>query len=206
MIFITSLATRGIDVSYYEGAISQASFNCLYNNGYRFMVIEAQIGSTFSDSALSDYSRAKAAGFQYVDFYIFPTTKKDGRSQVRETIQRLQNNGVMNGNMIWLDVENLDLFYPTQAQNRQFITEMLDEMSNMLGANRVGVYTNWYQWEDIVGWDWAGASSHQLWYPHYDDWQSFDDFQEFGGWSEPNIKQYAGDESECSTTVDRNFY
>ncbi|CAL6027029.1 Glycosyl_hydrolase family 25 protein [Hexamita inflata] len=116
------------------------------------------------------------------------------------------NAGVMTGNMIWLDIENIDLFYPTQAQNQQFIAAMLSEMSNMLGANRVGVYSNWNQWSQIVGSSWTGAQPHQLWYPHYDNWQSFDDFQPFGGWTRPSIKQYLGDNPECSTHVDRNFY
>ncbi|CAL6005844.1 Glycosyl_hydrolase family 25 protein [Hexamita inflata] len=201
-----TLQTRGFDVSYYQGAVSQDTFNCLHNNGYSFAIIQAQIGSTFNANAISDYQRAKAAGIQYIDFYIFPTTAKDARGQVRDTIQRLQNAGVMNGNMIWLDVESIDLFYPTYAQNQNYISAMLSEMSNMLGANRVGVYSNWVQWQSIVGNGWTGAQPHQIWYPHYDNWQSFADFQPFGGWTKPSIKQYQGDQNECGTALDRNFY
>ncbi|CAL5990487.1 Glycosyl_hydrolase family 25 protein [Hexamita inflata] len=201
-----TLQTKGFDLSYYQGAVTQATFTCLFNAGYRFGVIEAQIGTTFNGNAVQDYQRAKAAGFQYVDFYIFPTTKQDARTQVRNTIQKLQNAGVMNGNMVWLDVENINLFYPTQAQNQQFITEMLSEMSNILGSKRVGVYSNWVQWEAIVGKNWAGAQPHQIWYPHYDNAQTFSDFKAFGGWTKPSIKQYQGDVAECSTTIDRDFY
>ncbi|CAL5986176.1 Glycosyl_hydrolase family 25 protein [Hexamita inflata] len=208
MVFITfvSLQTLGFDLSYYQGAVTQDSMTCLYNSGYRFGIIEAQIGNTFNENAINDYNRAKNAGFKNVDFYIFPTTKQDARTQVRNTIQKLQNAGVMTGNMIWLDVENTDLFYPTQAQNQQFIADMLSEMSNMLGANRVGVYSNWVQWQAIVGQNWTGAQPHQLWYPHYDNWQSFDDFKPFGGWTNPSIKQYHNSVDECSTTIDRDFY
>ncbi|CAL6024979.1 Glycosyl_hydrolase family 25 protein [Hexamita inflata] len=205
-ILAAALNTKGFDLSYYQGAVSQATMNCLYANGYRFGVIEAQIGTTFNNNAIADYQRAKAAGIKNIDFYIFPTTQQDARSQVRNTIQKLQNAGVLSGNMVWLDVENINLFYPTYAQNQNFISAMLSEMSNMLGAKRVGVYSNWVQWQSIVGSNWAGAQPHQIWYPHYDNWQSFADFQPFGGWTKPSIKQYQGDVAECSTTIDRNFY
>ncbi|CAL6004056.1 Glycosyl_hydrolase family 25 protein [Hexamita inflata] len=206
VLLAITLQTKGFDVSYYQGAVTQATFNCLHNAGYQFAIIEAQIGTTFNANAVQDYQRAKAAGIKNVDFYIFPTTKQDAKTQVKNTIQKLQNAGVMSGNMVWLDVENINLFYPTQAQNQKFITDLLAEMSSILGAKRVGVYSNWVQWESIVGKGWTGAQPHQIWYPHYDNSQSFSDFKAFGGWTKPSIKQYQGDVSECSTTIDRNFY
>jgi hypothetical protein len=45
-----------------------------------------------------------------------------------------------------------------------------------------------------------------LWYAHYDNNPSFSDFTPFGCWSKPNIKQYAGDATECSFSVDKNWY
>ena len=43
-------------------------------------------------------------------------------------------------------------------------------------------------------------------YPHYDKDPSFKDFQVFGGWSKPSIKQFAGDETSCGIDVDYNYY
>ena len=110
----------------------------------------------------------------------------------------MKNNGVINGNMVWLDIESNDLFYSSCSDNQWYIGEMLDEMTNLLGHAGVGVYTNWNQWNDITC-GWTGASSYQLWYPHYDNWVSFDDFQAFGGWTKPNIKQYDDTTDICST-------
>ena len=36
-----------------------------------------------------------------------------------------------------------------------------------------------------------------LWYAHYDNKQSFEDYQEFGGWRTPSIKQFKGTSSVC---------
>ncbi|CAL6097590.1 Glycosyl_hydrolase family 25 protein [Hexamita inflata] len=88
---VFTLATLGFDVSYYQGAVSQDTFNCLVNNGYKLAIIQAQMGSTFNNNAISDYLRAKAAGIQQVDFYIYLTTSKDARGQVSDTIHRLIN-------------------------------------------------------------------------------------------------------------------
>lgn len=43
-------------------------------------------------------------------------------------------------------------------------------------------------------------------YAHYDNDPSFDDFSPFGGWSNPAMKQYAGDKNECGVGVDLNYY
>ena len=200
-----TLQTYGFDLSYYQGAVSQSSFSCLKSNGYNFAIFQAQIGSTISSYAPSDYKNAKNAGIQYIDFYIFPTTAKDPRAQVRDTINYLQGQGVLSGNMVWLDIESHDLFYSSCSDNQWYIGEMLSEMSNILGKNRVGVYTNWTQWNDITC-GWTGASSYQLWYPHYDNWASFGDFKNFGGWTSPNIKQFTGTTNICSTSIDKDFY
>ena len=207
MLGLLSLQTHGFDLSYYQGDVSQDTMNCLSNNGMNFAIFQAQIGSTVSPYAVTDYHRAKAAGINYVDFYVFPTMSKDPRYQARETISYLRDQGVLNGNMVWLDIENHDLFYASCGDNQWFVSEWLDEAANQMpnGRKGVGIYSNWVQWNDIMC-GWTGASSYDLWYPHYDNWESFGDFQPFGGWYNPNIKQYAGDLYMCSTALDKNFY
>jgi hypothetical protein len=51
----------------------------------------------------------------------------------------------------------------------------------------------------------TAASSHPLWYSHYDNNPSFADFQSFGGWSKPTMKQYQGDTNLCGASVDKNY-
>ena len=38
-------------------------------------------------------------------------------------------------------------------------------------------------------------------YPHYDNNPSFSDFEPFGGWSNPGVKQYAGDVTVCGKCI-----
>ena len=48
-------------------------------------------------------------------------------------------------------------------------------------------------------------SEYALWYADYDDIKNFDDFIEFGGWTKPNIKQYEGTHTLCSSGVDGDY-
>ena len=49
--------------------------------------------------------------------------------------------------------------------------------------------------------------TYQLWYPHYDDWDSFDDFEQTGCWTTPSIKQFNGDvDVGCGMTIDQDYY
>ena len=41
---------------------------------------------------------------------------------------------------------------------------------------------------------------------HYDGNPSYSDFEAFGGWSKPSIKQYLGDKTSCGAGIDYNYY
>ena len=71
-----------------------------------------------------------------------------------------------------------------------------------------GIYSSYYMWESIMGTagSCTGLGGVSLWYAHYDGNPSFSDFRQFGGWTKPNIKQYAGDTTLCGAGVDLSFY
>ena len=70
-----------------------------------------------------------------------------------------------------------------------------------------GLYVSNHQWENLLSlsYIWSGAQSTLLWYPHYDDWESFGDFEPFGGFTEPYMKQYNGDQMMCGHDIDYNY-
>ena len=107
--------------------------------------------------------------------------------------------------MLWYDIEGTS-WSSDKSANQAFIKAMVEE-GKKLGVS-AGIYANWNSWSEIVGRDWSYPSSQGLpvWYPHYDGSASFSDFQSFGGWSKPNIKQYLGDKTSCSAGVDYNYY
>lgn len=58
-----------------------------------------------------------------------------------------------------------------------------------------------------------GFSSSPLWYynafgqgPSGESPANFDDFRPFGGWTSPNVKQFALNEGLCGLTLNRDVY
>ena len=103
--------------------------------------------------------------------------------------------------VIWLDVE-IYKWYADQTKNRQFFEELINAD---FGGKRIGVYTSKNNWSNIMGLGYTAGSAYPLWYAHYDGQPNFDDFQPFGGWAEPQRKQFAGDEILCESDVDFNY-
>ena len=62
-------ATRGVDLSYFQGNVSVASMTCLKEQGNEFIIIQATAGSSgrVNPYVVSDIIAARKAGFKYVD-------------------------------------------------------------------------------------------------------------------------------------------
>ena len=203
-------STDGVDLSKYELPASASSWSCLHNNGYRFAILQAQIGSSYVSSCIDGYNRAKAAGFNIVDFYIYPSTKT-GASGVKDTISKLKSAGVLGSNTVWIDVEACGNWYGSNhSKNMQFVRDVTNAAISARGSRKyVGIYANWTQWEECFGSRSTFTDFHdlQLWYPHYDRSKTFSDFKSFGGWSRGNMKQIDGDTNICSVNgIDLDFY
>jgi hypothetical protein len=58
----------------------------------------------------------------------------------------------------------------------------------------------------IFGSSFGGYSDIPLWYAHYDGVAGFGDFESFGGWTKPSIKQFDDNGDECGVGFDKNWY
>ncbi|CAK74851.1 unnamed protein product (macronuclear) [Paramecium tetraurelia] len=204
----SSLAVLGFDLS-----AKHDDFQCFVKNGYQFAITRAY--RSFGAVDLDGYQnleKAKAAGL-LGDVYFFPCKgKKTAKAQVQEFAQVFGNQQSQVYGTVWVDVESnpsTDCGWTTDyASNCNFLQEIVNELK---GSSRsVGIYASQYQWTSIFGS--ASACSHfaslPLWYPHYDQTPTFDDFPKykFGGWTTPSIKQYSGSSTVCGVGVDLNYY
>ncbi|XP_062498881.1 uncharacterized protein LOC134176211 [Corticium candelabrum] len=190
----------GVDVSQ---PTSQSAFSCLKNNGYSYAIVRAHHSNGGVDkNAVETVANAWSAGMSHVDVYLFPCYScGDPEGQVRKTVDYLRDHGTEYG-MLWLDIERSS-WSGDKSANQKFFSDML------LAAKLrkvTGVYTSESQWSEIMGDDYTKGSSSQLWYPHFDNNPSFSDFESFGGWSHPAIKQYKDSTSLCGAGIDENWY
>jgi len=144
-------------------------------------------------NVLTNIHNAHASGIKEVDVYIFPCFPcANPKKQVQDTIEHLKNEQY---GVIWVDVEEYQ-WGKDKAANRKFLEEMFDELDKT--NKKVGIYTNWHEWDVIVGNDWTRAAKYYLWYPHWDKDPSFKDFRQFGGWTKPYRKQLTCDTYFCN--------
>ncbi|PAV79923.1 hypothetical protein WR25_23999 [Diploscapter pachys] len=196
---IRSLLISALVATALADSCSTACFECLAKNGFDFYV--ARVWESIGDldrTGIQNIKNAKAAGWQFVDGYIFPCHKAGCASpeaQIEATVNNLHSDGVKFG-MLWLDIEIQD-WPANHATNQNFITRMGNQLTKM-GVNW-GVYS-------IVGINWSGVSHRPLWWANYNGHKDFSNFVPFGGWSKPSIHQYAGDvNGACGVNMDLNW-
>uniref|UniRef100_A0A8R1HKF2 Lysozyme n=1 Tax=Caenorhabditis japonica TaxID=281687 RepID=A0A8R1HKF2_CAEJA len=203
---LVGAVSAGADGLDFIQATSVATMQCLRNNGISFVIprIFTSLG-TIDQTGINNVKNAHAAGISYIDGYLFPclaTRCGSGGQQVKEALDALASQGTKIGT-IWLDIERL-AWPANHVSNRAFIQSMVNEAQAR--KQLVGIYSNYYNWQDIVGLDYTGLSHLPLWWAEYDGEKDFGKYRSFGGWAKPNIHQWAGDQAgPCGVSVDWNF-
>ena len=194
-----SICKLGIDIS---DIFTVDDYKCLINSTHGdFLMVRGYRSYGAPDpNVMDNLGNAWAAGFDYVDVYMFPCFKcGNPEAQVSQLISAIHDSRY---NFVWLDVE-IYQWSSDINQNREFIKGLINEMK--LCKHTVGIYTDITSWNTIVG-IWTEASDLMLWYAHWNGVTSFSDFVPFGGWTKPSMKQYRGDQILCGKDVDFDFY
>ena len=177
----------GIDASV---AINATSWACLAAASVEWTAVRAWHSyGAFDGNATANLDNAKAAGINNADVYMFPCPGKDGGEQANDLLNALQGKPY---GKIWIDVEH----NPSEgcawdvSQGCVFLREVVAVLQQ--GGKQVGFYSSKHAWEATVGADCAiqGEYNLPLWYPHYDNSTTCDDFTAFGGWTKPKWKQF----------------
>jgi len=204
LLLVPSLCVLGVDVSQ---LFSTSTYQCMKSNGYEFAIIRGYCSYGGPDgNVVQNLNNAKAAGM-ITDIYMFPCRSKSGTSQVDQMISAIPSN--LYG-MVWVDVETNPSpgcgWGSDYNGNCAFLTEIINRIKSH--GKVPAIYATRYMWQTIFG-SFTGCpsvASQQLWYAHYDNNPSFSDFQSFGGWGKPAIKQFQGDVTLCGAGVDKNYY
>lgn len=203
-LFNPFMCRLGVDVSQ---LFTTSTYECIKKAGYSFVIPRGYCSFGGIDQhAVQSLTNAKNAGLS-TDVYMFPCRGKSATSQVDEMVSKIPAN--LYGT-IWVDVETnpssgCSWSGHDSASNCQFLTEIVNRIKSH--GKTAGIYASYYMWQSIFGSHTAcsGLSSHPLWYAHYDGKQTLSDFQSFGGWTKPHMKQFQGTSTLCGAGVDKNY-
>jgi hypothetical protein len=187
---------------------------CFIKEGYTLSIPRGYRSSGKVDTNLALNVRyGVAAGFKHIHTYLFPCPKcaTTGEQQVDELVDYMKKSFIDDKvKMVWLDIEQSKYWLSTTTKNRNFFNSMLKGAAKNNLA--VGIYTSKSQWEPIMGRgnSFTAGSKYPLWYAHYDKVPDFKSFSYsriggYGGWKKPHMKQYRGDTTLCSFSVDKNI-
>jgi hypothetical protein len=186
---------------------STGTLQCLKNNGFVAAIPRGYMSVGRVDpNMVSNVANARAAGFQYVDVYMFPcpTCSSSAEQQFSQLWNAFSASHV-NVGMVWLDIEGRQYWSSSTANNQSFYKQLV-AATQRVGA-KVGIYSSKVQWQEIFGSaSFDGGFRGPLWYAHYDNNARCSDFSAFGGWGSPTLKQYVGDTVQCSAGIDISSY
>ena len=205
LFFAVAFATKGVD---YSTAMSTSTQSCFVSSGYKFAIPRCfrSLGST-DPNCKSNIANAHSAGMSRVDAYFFPCYSCGNVAGQVSTFWDYTVDNKLNFKRLWFDIEGT--WSSSSSTNQNFLMQMVNQARSI--GIVYGIYSSQHYWTSFFGssYKFQYASSIPIWYAHYDNSASFSDFTSggysFGGWSTPNTKQYKGDTTLCSASVDFNY-
>uniref|UniRef100_A0A0N5AMS1 Lysozyme n=1 Tax=Syphacia muris TaxID=451379 RepID=A0A0N5AMS1_9BILA len=195
-------------------SVTPSALSCMRQAGYSavFVRVYKPDGAGVVDyDGFNTIKKAVSAGVG-VEIFVTPQPQstKSAVTQFDEVYQAARSNNI-DLRSIWLQVTS-PINWPNQVtSNINFITSFLNRAAQYnLNA---GIYTNWYDWQQITGGYTAKLNNVRLWY-----WNAygngitaassldFSDFRAFGSFSSPIIKSYSLAANVCNVIVNQNIF
>ncbi|RUS26809.1 glycoside hydrolase superfamily [Jimgerdemannia flammicorona] len=182
----------GVDASSTQ---SVSAWSCAHKAGFTRAVISCYqeacggAGGRINPSCLTNYKNAKAAGYTYIDLYMFPctgySTCKSPASQVQELVNFVNTNHML-VQKIWLDIE-VDSSSPSVgcpnnwkmgiSQNKVVAQQFNSAMKATQW--KWGIYSSASQWSQIFGSTaYVLNNAFPVWYAQFWDKNSCGSFDE----------------------------
>lgn len=154
--------------------------------------------------AKASVEAAWTAGLAAVDVYHFPSPARAVPPDVQIAASLAVLGGAPFGRM-WFDVEPYPYTWSTNIQqNRELLGDLINAARR--AGREVGIYTTGHRgvWDRLMGHTTA-FSRFPLWNYRWDGRADVSNFQPFGGWQAPTIKQYAGNCQIDGVEYDANW-
>jgi hypothetical protein len=187
-------AVYGIDISHWEGPMSQYEMDCFWTQGVRHVVSGTQV----AEVTRQQLEMADARGMT-LDAYVYLYWDRDMTAQVDDAFATAASFPI--GRM-WLDVE--ESAGGRSASTLLALVRQAVDACRAHGAAECGIYTRGTYWTASLA-NTTELADVPLWYARYNHLTSLDSWatERFGGWDRPAAKQWA-EEVLCNVGVDKD--
>ncbi|MBI1948795.1 MAG: hypothetical protein HYS27_24120 [Deltaproteobacteria bacterium] len=190
-------AVFALDISFWEGPVSEEEIECFWDSGVRHIVTGTQV----LEITRQQLDVAIARGMT-VDAYEYLYWDQDMAQQVDEAMAIVEDRPV---GRLWLDVEEDpdDLGANTIIAKVQQAVDRCREYEQSHGIE-CGIYTGPGFWRTYLN-NTTRFADVPLWYAWYNFRTSLSSWDEerFGGWDTPTAKQWA-EQAICGYGADKN--
>jgi GH25 family lysozyme M1 (1,4-beta-N-acetylmuramidase) len=188
--------TEGIDISVYQGSVSEAKWRELYQLGQRLAVVGSWHGLSANPYAEGNLIRADAAGLKVATYVAL--NAGGGRRAVEQ--------GRKACGRMWDKLCFVAIDCEIDGITTITIMAAIEEVRRL--NKRPCIYTARWWWRDHFG-DRQGFQAIPLWNAYYDGDPDIDFASaSYGGWTLDKVigEQYAGSVPLAGITVDRNSF
>lgn len=148
--------------------MSSSTASCFKSSGYGNFIVPRGYQSVgkVDPNVCKSLTAAQSAGIPIRDVYLFPcpTCSKSAATQMSELISYLNSNckSYWSGR-VWLDIEGSQYWLGSASSNQAWYQNLQNSCSTY--GVKCGVYSSYYQWEDIFGsTSYSYGKSLPLWY------------------------------------------
>ncbi|KAI6234922.1 Glycoside hydrolase, superfamily domain-containing protein [Aphelenchoides fujianensis] len=197
------------------GSVSSSTFSCLKSYGVAIVFTRiygpsnggGQTDTTGVQNAITAYNSGMT-----VEVFIepAPSSSKSGGQQFNEALNYATSQG-LRIERVWLIVHWPIDWSSSSYSNVNFIQSVMSAANN--ADVQIGIYTNWYDWDQITGSSTSLPARVPLWYwnanglgPKCASDADFSDFFPFGNFRSATVKQYGLGEMICSTILNVNAH
>lgn len=195
--------------------VSVATFQKAYGEGFTKAIPRGYqeacgSGGRVDPNFVQTYKNARAAGYTDIDTYFFPCNGSGNKcksyaTQISELGATFQSNK-MNIGRIWIDFEKDSVCNPWNYGSSGNLAEAKKLVAAMRDSGYVfGIYSSPGEWSNIFGsYGVVVANDVPLWFATYDNIETLNMKQPFGGWTSATGKQYT--DKSASGQFDLNVF
>ncbi len=166
-----------IDVSQWTGEITDSQARTLKPNNVKKAIVNAH--PRHAEQQIEAFLKF---GIE-VEAYVYMLLDGDVDARVRRADALLDGHEI---GRLWIDAEDTTSgLTPTDV-----VAKLQTAINTAISLNhKTGIYTGSWWWKPYTN-NSKAFRFYPLWYAHYNDKATLDDYTPFGGWARPHMKQY----------------